>query len=114
MKRFAPIALCVLVAVVTSPAVRAVAQPLPQDVAGATAGAAPPPRSRPPLFQVRYVLVKATQQQQDDPPIDLGSGEPLIHTQPFSGWPGAQLNGGTYKPNTIICYGWSCMDSRHR
>jgi hypothetical protein len=113
MKRFAPIALCVLLAVVMSPAVRAVAQPLPQDVAGTTVGAAPPPRSRPPLFQVRYVLVKATQQQ-DDPPIDLGSSEPAIRAQTFSGWPGAQLNGGTYKPNTIICYGWSCMDSRQR
>ena len=69
----------------------------------------------PSQFQVRYVLVKATPTPpKDELPLDFGNGEPAIRSLSFSGWPGAQLQGGTTKPNTIICYGWSCMDSLPR
>lgn len=115
MNRCVPMTLCALMlSLGLSTTVLAVAQPWPQEVVR-TAEGAPAPRARPPLFQVRYVLVKATPTPpKDDLPLDFGNGEPAIRSLSFSGWPGAQLQGGTTKPNTIICYGWSCMDSLPR
>lgn len=114
MNRCVPMTLCSLMLMLgLSPTAGAVAQPLPQD-AVRTAGGAPAPQKRPPLFQVRYVLVKAAPLPQDELPLDFGNGESAIRPLSLSGWPGVQLQGGAQKPNTIVCYGWSCMDSMHR
>jgi len=67
------------------------------------------------LFQVRYVLVKATPTPpQDELPLDFGNGEAAIRSIRLSGGPGVQLKSGERAPNTFVCYGWSCMDSLPR
>lgn len=115
MNRSVPMTFCTLMlSLGLSPAVLAVAQLWPQE-AVRTAEDAPAPRTRPPLFQVRYVLVKATPTPpKDEPPLDFGNGEAAIRSIRLSGGPGGQLKSGERAPNTFVCYGWSCMDSLPR
>lgn len=115
MSRCVPMILCTLLLSLGLPsAVLAVAQPLPQEAVRAAEGA-PAPRARPPLFQVRYVLVKATPTPpKDELPLDFGNGESAIRSIRLSGGPGVQLKSGERAPNTFVCYGWSCMDALPR
>lgn len=114
MNRCVPMTLCTLMLLGLSRTVLAVAQPWPQE-AVRTAEGAPAPRARTPLFQVRYVLVKATPTPpQDELPLDFGNGEAAIRSIRLSGGPGVQLKSGERAPNTFVCYGWSCMDSLPR
>lgn len=115
MKLLVPLSLCVLFASLGLPsAAQAMAQPYAQDASRSPAEASAPSRSRPPLFQVRYVLVSALPQPHDDPPLDFGDGKPAIRPLTLSGAPGVLLQGGVASPNVIVCRGWSCMDSPRR
>ena len=115
MKLLVPLSLGVLFASLgLSSAVQAMAQPYAQDASRSPADASAPPPSRPPLFQVRYVLVSALPQPHDDPPLDFGDGKPAIRPLTLSGAPGVLLQGGVQSPNVIVCRGWSCMDSPRR
>ena len=117
MKRLVPLSLCVLFASLGLPSVAgAMAQPYAQDASRSPVDASASSRSRPPLFQVRYVLVSALPQLQphDDPPLDFGDGKPAIRAVTLSGSPGVLLQGGVRSPSVIVCRGWSCMNSPRR
>lgn len=115
MKRLVPLSLCVLFASLgLSSAAQAMAQPYAQDASRSPVDASASSRSRPPLFQVRYVLVSALPQPHDDPPLDFGDGKPAIRTVTLSGAAGVLLQGDMQSPNVIVCRGWSCMDSPRR
>lgn len=115
MKLLVRLSLCVLAVLQSLPcSARAMAQPYAQDASRRPTGASAPSRSRPPLFQVRYVLVSPLPQPHDDPPLDFGDGKPAIRAVTLSGAPGVLLQGGLQNPNVIVCRGWSCMDSPRR
>ncbi len=115
MKLHVPLALCMLVASLGMPfAAWAMAQPHAQDASRRSADASASPRARPPLFQVRYVLVSAVPPPHDDPPLDFGDGKPVIRAVSLSASPGVLLHTGEAGPNVFVCSGRACMDSIRR
>jgi len=63
-----------------------------------------------PLFEVRYVLVRATSPSRPDPmpAIDLGDGKAAIHPVALDG-PGVVTVGSKFSnPNMELCHSWGC------
>lgn len=101
-----------LLALALPGAALAVAAPPQQEPVGRDASPSARPAAHHPLFEVRYVLLKAKPEPQDDASylIDLGDGKASIHPLPLGGGSLLMSSSLFLPPNTLMCRSWACMD----
>jgi hypothetical protein len=94
----------------------AVASPPQQEHVGSDASSSARPPAHHPLFEVRYVLLKAPLPPRENPipRIDMGDGKASIHTLPLAGGSLLMSSSGFMAPNTLMCRSWACMDQPQR
>lgn len=67
------------------------------------------PAPRHPLIELKFVLVRAPQDKQDLPQIDLGDQRSAIGQLSLGARNANSLRGIYVNPNMYWCAGWACM-----